>query len=95
MFVGELSLRQWVSHAFPYELSKVADCGLLQEAPNYGIEDESKPPEDCTVLNTCLTSIFDLALLCSRVAPDERIPMSDVVVKLNKIKSNYSSQLGK
>jgi hypothetical protein len=93
MFIGELSLRQWVSQALPYELSNVTDYSLLQL--NNGIEDASMPPEDSTILNTCLASIFDLGLLCSRVAPDERIPISDVVVNLNKIKLNYSSQLAK
>ncbi|KAL6840482.1 hypothetical protein ACP4OV_030292 [Aristida adscensionis] len=93
MFVCELSLRQWVSQAFPNELSNVADCSLLQYEPFYGIEDASRPPEGAAILNTCLTSIIDLALLCSRVSPDERIPMSDVVVKLSKIKSDYRSKL--
>lgn len=89
MFIGELSLRQWVSQAFPYELSKVIDYSLLQ----LNIEDSNMPSEEPTILNTCLASIIDLGLLCVRVAPDERIPISDVVVNLNKIKSNYSSQL--
>ena len=65
---------------------------LLQYKQEYCIEDTSSPPED-SILNACLASIIDLALLCSSATPDERIPMSDVVVKLNKIKSNYSSMV--
>jgi hypothetical protein len=52
MFIGELSLMQWVSQALPYELSNVTDYSLLQL--NNGIEDASMPPEDSTILNTCL-----------------------------------------
>ena len=89
MFVGELSLRRWVSQAFPHELSNVVDSSMLQD----GIEDESKP--NFSILNINLISIIELALLCSSVVPEERMPMKDVVVKLNKIKSNYNSQLGK
>jgi len=91
MFVGELSLRRWVSQAFPHELSNVVDSIILQD----GIEDESRPPENFSILNINLISIIELALLCSSVVPEERMPMKDVVVKLNKIKSNYNSQLGK
>lgn len=90
MFIGELSLRQWVSQAFPYELSHVVDSSLLEYKQKYCVEDASRPPED-PILNTCLASIIDLALLCSRSAPDERISMSDVVVKLNRIKSYYNT----
>jgi len=91
MFIDELSLRQWVSQAFPCDLSHVVDSSLLQYRQECCIEDASRPPED-SILNTCLASIIDLALLCSRAAPDERIPMSDVVVKLNKIKSYYNTR---
>ncbi|KAJ1284909.1 hypothetical protein BS78_03G241500 [Paspalum vaginatum] len=94
MFVSELSLRQWVSQAFPHELSNVVDSSILQDEFNNGIDDASRTPEDFSVTNTYLASVIELALLCSRVAPEERIPMNDVVVKLNRIKSNYSSQLG-
>lgn len=95
MFVSELSLRQWVSQAFPYELLNVVDCSLRQDELMCGTDDASRPSEDSTtILNTCLASIIELGLLCSRAAPDERMPMDDVVIKLNKIKSNYCSQLG-
>ncbi|CAL4947996.1 unnamed protein product [Urochloa decumbens] len=94
MFVGELSLRQYVSQAFPHELSNVIDNSMVLDELKNGIEDASKPPENFSILNTYLASITELGLLCSRGAPEERIPMNDVVVKLNKIKSDYSSQHG-
>uniref|UniRef100_K3XTC7 non-specific serine/threonine protein kinase n=1 Tax=Setaria italica TaxID=4555 RepID=K3XTC7_SETIT len=81
MFVGELSLRRWVSQAFPHELSNVVDSSILQD----GIEDASRPPENFSILNINLISIIELALLCSIVVPEERMTMNDVVVKLNKI----------
>ncbi|KQK09298.1 putative receptor-like protein kinase At3g47110 [Brachypodium distachyon] len=94
MFVGELSLRQWVSEAFPHELSTVTDSAILQNEPKYGTDMKSNPSDaPSTILNTCLVSIIELGLLCSRTAPDERMPMDDVVVRLNKIKTNYCSQL--
>uniref|UniRef100_A0A453FB23 Leucine-rich repeat-containing N-terminal plant-type domain-containing protein n=1 Tax=Aegilops tauschii subsp. strangulata TaxID=200361 RepID=A0A453FB23_AEGTS len=96
MFAGELSLRQWVNQAFPCELSSVTDRGLLQDEPKHGIDKISNPSEDSSaVLNTFLVSIVELGLVCSRTAPDERMPMDDVVVRLNKIKSNYCSQVRK
>lgn len=54
----------------------------------------SKLSEDSIILNTCLASIIELDLLCSRDAPDDRVPMNEVVIKLNKIKSNYYSLCG-
>lgn len=95
MFAGDLSLRQWVNQAFQYELSSVTDRGLLEDVPNHGIDKISNPSKDSSTLNTSLTSIIELGLVCSRTAPDERMPMDDVVVRLNKIKSNYCSQLTK
>jgi len=92
MFVGDISLRQWVSQAFPYQLTTVVDSSIQKELNN-GIQDTSKHPENFSLVIICLASIIDLALLCSSATPDERIPMSDVVVKLNKIKSNYSSMV--
>ncbi|RCV26888.1 hypothetical protein SETIT_5G281400v2 [Setaria italica] len=92
MFIGELSLRQWVSQAFPHELSNVVDSNIVLDELNNGMEDANSLPENFSILNTYLASIIELALLCSRAAPEERIPMNDVVVKLNKIKSDYSSQ---
>lgn len=95
MFDGEFSLRQWVSQAFPNELSNVIDSSLLQNKQNYDIEGASKLPQESSTMDSYLVSIIDLALLCSRVVPDERISMSEVVVKLHNIKSNYCTQIQK
>lgn len=92
MFVGDISLRQWVSQAFPHQLTNVTDSSIWDELNN-GIRDANRPEENFSILNTYLTSIIEMALLCSRVTPEERIPMSDVVVKLNKIKLDFSLQI--
>lgn len=39
MFVSELTFRQWISQAFPYELSNVTDCSLQQDGHTGGTED--------------------------------------------------------
>ena len=69
MFVGELSLRQWVKASTPYKIMEVIDGNLLRT-------------EQGDVL-----AIMELRLECSRELPEERIGIKDVIIKLNKIKS--------
>ena len=80
MFDGELSIRQWVQQAFPSELASVLDEQLLQEAASSICD-----------LNDSLLPIFEMGLLCSSDSPEQRMSMSNVVVKLNKIKTDYTS----
>ncbi|WVZ49636.1 hypothetical protein U9M48_000976, partial [Paspalum notatum var. saurae] len=79
MFDGERSIRQWVHHACPSNLSSVLDNRLLQDATSSACD-----------LNDFLSPIFELGVLCTSDSPDQRMRMSDVVVTLKKMKNSYT-----
>nr|CAB3448725.1 unnamed protein product [Digitaria exilis] len=81
MFVGGLSLRQWVSEAFPARLIDVTDNKLLQDEVCPGLLSSS---------DTFLAPLFELGLMCSSESPEQRMAMNDVVAKLTEIKKDYS-----
>ena len=95
LFGGELSLRQWVSEAFPTRLVDVVDQEVLSSGGKSDCHagNNSTLQEHSIILNTCLESVIKLSLRCSSTIPDERTPMDKVVVKLNKIKADYCSQM--
>lgn len=78
MFVGGLSLRNWVHQAFPEGLVQVMDGRLL-------LDDASATDS----LNSFLVAVMELGLLCSADLPEQRITMKDVVVALKKVKTDY------
>lgn len=80
MFVGGLSIRQWVHQAFPGHLVDVVDDGLLHG------HDGSCCSSN---LDGFLVAVFQLGLLCSSESPEHRTTMSNVVVTLKKIRMDY------
>lgn len=97
MFVGGLTLRQWVSQAFPRNLNNVADEKLLQDEEArlcIGNQTEISLASSSTSMdNNFLLSIFEVGLICSSESPEERVSMNDVVSKLKDIKKDYSAAL--
>ncbi|KAF7026062.1 hypothetical protein CFC21_038200 [Triticum aestivum] len=84
MFVGEPSLRRWVNQLFQAgQLVHVMDRRLLQ---CFGMD------------ISFLVPILEVGLLCSSDSPGDRITMSEVVLKMKNVKTEYikyiSSTLG-
>ncbi|GLJ09604.1 hypothetical protein SUGI_0112600 [Cryptomeria japonica] len=78
MFVDGLSLRMWVSMAFPDRISEVVDDSLL--LCNGGVTDST-----CT----CLSQLIRVALLCSKDSPKDRPSMAEVVELLECIEAMF------
>jgi len=80
MFVGELTLRQWINGSLPDKMMEVVDDGLLR----------IEHGRDVISMESIFSSIIELGLKCSEELPVERIDIKDVLVKLNKIKLTLS-----
>lgn len=96
MFNGELSLRGWVSQAFPSTLAHVVDHSILlldEEATSSGdiqkVDWSSQEESPCSW--SCIEQVVDLGLHCSLDLPEERLAMKDVAAKLARIKECLSS----
>lgn len=97
MFNGEeVSLREWVSQAFPSRLAHVVDHGILlpdgEAASSGDIQhaDWSSSGEESSNGWSCIEQVVDLGLQCSRDSPEERLAMKDVAAKLARIKECLS-----
>uniref|UniRef100_N1QV22 non-specific serine/threonine protein kinase n=1 Tax=Aegilops tauschii TaxID=37682 RepID=N1QV22_AEGTA len=79
IFVGELSLRRWVHQLFQADqLVHAIDRRVLQ----------------CLDMDiSFLVPILEVGLLCSSDSPEDRITMSDVVLRLKNVKTEYTKHI--
>nr|XP_048332984.1 probable LRR receptor-like serine/threonine-protein kinase At3g47570 [Ziziphus jujuba var. spinosa] len=89
MFVGGLSLRQWVISHYPDRVMDVIDASIWS---GYG---EATTTTAMESLTPCLSSIIEIALQCSAELPEERPIMTTVVVQLKKMKHDMVQHLDK
>ncbi|KAL0442630.1 UNVERIFIED_CONTAM: putative LRR receptor-like serine/threonine-protein kinase [Sesamum latifolium] len=80
LFMGGLSLRDWINEAYPLSLSHLIDATLLD------------PEEKSFDKNVdCISRIMKLALDCSAEVPTERTNMKDALATLQKIRNQFFS----
>ncbi|XP_010322115.1 probable LRR receptor-like serine/threonine-protein kinase At3g47570 [Solanum lycopersicum] len=75
IFIGGLTIQRWVSDSFPGEIHKVVDSNLVQPQD-----------EQIDAKMQCLLSIMELALSCTFVTPDARIPIKNALSTLKNIR---------
>ncbi|XP_073035592.1 uncharacterized protein [Primulina eburnea] len=83
-FTEEMSLKDWVSEALQENIvTEIAAAGLLDQEDRHFLAKE-----------LCVSSVFDLAMKCLAISPQERINMIETVVILTKIKSSFLASTG-
>lgn len=87
MFVGELSLHQWVAEAGPTALLEILDFDLLKDESG-----KLRPREDQISMQECLSRIIELSILCSEHSANKRPLMTEAVRILHSIKMDYMSK---
>ncbi|XP_070038067.1 probable LRR receptor-like serine/threonine-protein kinase At3g47570 [Nicotiana tomentosiformis] len=80
IFIGELSIRSWVSDSFPGAIHKVVDANLVHPGD-----------EQSDAKMQCLLSIMELALSCTVMISDARISMEEALSTLTKIRLHFVS----
>ncbi|XP_047959459.1 LRR receptor-like serine/threonine-protein kinase FLS2 [Salvia hispanica] len=85
MFGGEMSLKEWVSEALQAnDIYKVlAPTLLLEQDRNFDMK------------MNWLTLVFELAMKCLAISPDERIKMIEAAATLKKIKAKVVTRVTK
>ncbi|KAK4487005.1 hypothetical protein RD792_006320 [Penstemon davidsonii] len=82
LFLGELTMKRWVSESFPNSIMQIVDSELLNADEEYSVKAN---------IEECLTSIMELAIECTSDLPNERPNMKDVHVRLMKINNKVAN----
>ncbi|XVF23055.1 hypothetical protein REPUB_Repub13aG0004900 [Reevesia pubescens] len=81
-FRDAMTMRHWVKRSLSSGMIDIVDANLLTREDEYFI-----------VKANCISSIMELALVCSAELPEERKDMKDVVAMLKKIKQNFRNNI--
>lgn len=74
LFLGELSMRRWISESYSKTITEIVDDKLLNKGGHIQANVED-----------CLRSIMGLAIQCTTDLPEERPSMKDILASLKKI----------
>ncbi|WMV14808.1 hypothetical protein MTR67_008193 [Solanum verrucosum] len=86
LFSGDLSLHKWTSLSFPDAVLDILDADLASDI-GFTIDENQSQIKQLLVL------IINVAFLCLKELPEERINMREVVVQLNKIRAELTKLL--
>ncbi|KAK4710255.1 hypothetical protein R3W88_004768 [Solanum pinnatisectum] len=89
MFSGDLSLHKWTSLSLPDAVLDILDADLVSDI---GFTTDTID-ENQSQIKQLLVLIINVAFLCLKEFPEERINMREVVVELNKIRAELTKLL--
>ncbi|KAK2993589.1 hypothetical protein RJ640_030896 [Escallonia rubra] len=78
LFVGELTMKKWVSESFSQAVLSIVDANLM-----------AREEEDFSEKGSCVSMIMEVALNCTEDSPDQRINMRGVIGRLTKIRHRF------
>ncbi|KAB1220950.1 LRR receptor-like serine/threonine-protein kinase GSO1 [Morella rubra] len=83
MFIGEMSLKDWVDGSLPHAIIDIMDPNLLRNER----EDDA--------VKECISSLMGLAMGCCAESPEQRTNIVKVSATLNKIKLKLVKDIGR
>ncbi|PHU24969.1 hypothetical protein BC332_03301 [Capsicum chinense] len=87
MFRGNLSLHKWVCLSFPDAVLDILDADLVSDIGFRRVTVD----ENQSQIKQLLVLIINVAFLCLKELPEERINMREVVVQLKKIRAELTN----
>ncbi|PIN23731.1 Serine/threonine protein kinase [Handroanthus impetiginosus] len=91
MFSQELSLHEWVVKSYPGALTEVLDPNLVHDLDFVEDGDIAPINKKGNQIEQAVVSIVEVALLCLKEIPEERIDTRGIVAQLKKIRAQLKS----
>ena len=85
------NLHNYVKKALPQRVMDIADPKIVLDQDERGLP-ASQSYSRASIEEVCLTSIFEVGILCSKEMPRERIDIGVAIRHLNVARENYVQQ---